>query len=197
VVAEKVDQARFSGFSIVGDAEMPLSAGIVLTDSGVEIDDVEVSGAEVGVVIRGGGKPALRGSLIRECTVGVLATGPVEPWISHNAIARNRKSGLVASDGAHPALTGNVFERNRVELPTSMDMKPVREHNFFVGVPASGGRGGAAGTPSGNHVGPAGTPGNHVGPAGTPPGSQAGPAATPPGNHVGPAATPPAGGKKQ
>jgi len=34
VVAEKVDHARLSGFSIVGDAQMPLSAGIVLTDSG-------------------------------------------------------------------------------------------------------------------------------------------------------------------
>jgi serine/threonine protein phosphatase PrpC len=146
VVAEKVDSGRLSGFSIVADAQMPLSAGIVLTDSGVEIDDVEVSGAAVGVVIRSGGKPSLRGSLIRECTVGVLATGPVEPWISHNAIARNKKSGLVAAEGAHPALTGNVFERNRIELPPNMDMKPVREHNFFVGMPTAGGRGGAAAT---------------------------------------------------
>jgi serine/threonine protein phosphatase PrpC len=137
VVAEKIDSGRLSGFSIVADAQMPLSAGIVLTDSGVEIDDVEVSGAEVGVVIRGGGKPSLRGSLIRECTVGVLTTGPVEPWISHNAIARNKKSGLVAAEGARPALTGNVFERNKVELPPEIDMKPVREHNFFVGVPAA------------------------------------------------------------
>ena len=121
---------------------MPLSAGIVLTDSGVEIDDVDVSGAEVGVVIRGGGKASLRGSLVRENTVGVMTTGPVEPWISHNAIARNKRAGLVAAEGAHPALTGNVFERNKLELPANVDMKPVREHNFFVGMPTTGGRGG-------------------------------------------------------
>ncbi len=141
VVAEKVAGARLSGFSIQGDASMPLSAGIVLTESGVEIDDVEVSGAEAGVVIRGGGKPLLRGSLIRDCAVGVLATGPVEPWISHNAIVKNRKAGFVAAEGARPALSGNTFDRNRLELPPDMDMRSVREHNFVVSVgPSSGGR---------------------------------------------------------
>jgi hypothetical protein len=138
VVAEKVENARLSGFSIQGDAAMPLSAGIVLTDSSVEIDDVEVAGAEAGVVIRGGGKPALRGSLIRECVVGVLATGPVQPWISHNALAKNRKAGVAAADGARPALTGNVFDRSGIELPPDMDMRSVRQHNFFVSGASTG-----------------------------------------------------------
>jgi hypothetical protein len=140
VMAEKAQGARLSGFLIQADAQMPLTAGIVLTDSSVEIDDVEVSGAETGVVIRGGGTSTLRGSLIRDCVVGVLATGPVQPWLSHNAIVKNRKAGLVAAEGARPALSGNVFDRNKVELPPDVDMKPVREHNFFVGAPAAGGR---------------------------------------------------------
>jgi serine/threonine protein phosphatase PrpC len=144
VVADKTQNARLSGFSIQANTQMPLTAGIVLTDSSVEIDDVEVSGAETGVVIRGGGTSTLRGSLIRDCVVGVLASGPVQPWLSHNGIVKNKKAGLVAAEGARPALSGNVFDRNKVELPPDMDMKPVREHNFFIsigaGAPAAGGR---------------------------------------------------------
>jgi PPM family protein phosphatase len=139
VVAEKVEGARLSGFSIQGDAGIPLSAGIVLIDSGVEIDDSEVAGAEVGVTIRGG-KVSLRGSSIRDCTVGVAVAGPVEPWIAHNSIARNRKAGLSATEGARPALSGNVFDRNKLELPAEMDIKPIRERNYFVGATPSGGK---------------------------------------------------------
>jgi serine/threonine protein phosphatase PrpC len=139
VVAEKVDNARISGFSIQADAQMPLSAGVVLTESSVEVNDSEVAGAEVGVVIRGGNS-SLRGSFIHDCVVGVLVAGRIEPWISHNAIVRNRKLGLTATEGARPALMGNTFDRNKVELPPDMDMRPVRERNFTVAAPSTGGR---------------------------------------------------------
>jgi hypothetical protein len=72
--------------------------------------------------------------------VGVLISGPSTPWISHNAIARNKKAGLVAAEGARPALTDNVFDHNKLDLPADMDMKPIREHNFFVPPPSAGGR---------------------------------------------------------
>ena len=58
---------------IQADAQTPLSAGIVLTDSSVEIDDMRGDGAEVGIVIRGGGRPTLRANSIHDCTgAGVL-----------------------------------------------------------------------------------------------------------------------------
>jgi serine/threonine protein phosphatase PrpC len=136
VLAEKVEFTRLSGFNILADAGIPLSAGIVLTDSSVEIDDTEIAGPEVGIVIRGGGRSNVRGNSIHDCTgVGVLITGPSQPWITHNSFARNKKAGLAADEGARPALSGNVFDRNRLTLPPEMDMKPVREHNFFVGAP--------------------------------------------------------------
>ena len=68
IIADHVEFARLSGFKIEANAEMPLSAGIVLTDSSVEIDDMEIAGAEVGIVIRGGGRSTLRGNAIHDCT---------------------------------------------------------------------------------------------------------------------------------
>ena len=57
VIAEGVKGARFSGFRILADPQMPLSVGILLRDSAVEIDDVEVKGAGVGIEIRGSAQP--------------------------------------------------------------------------------------------------------------------------------------------
>ena len=93
-------------------------------------------------MIRGGGRSTLRGNAIHDCTgVGVLITGPAQPWLSHNSFVRNKSAGVAANEGARPALTGNVFDRNKVDLPPEMDMKAVREHNFFVGArPPAGGR---------------------------------------------------------
>jgi serine/threonine protein phosphatase PrpC len=139
ISADHVESARLSGFVIKTDTPAPLSAGIVLTDSSVEVDDTEISGAEVGIVIRGGGHPTLRANFVHDCTgVGVLISGPATPWVSHNVIARNKKGGLVAGEGARPALTGNTFDHNKLDLPPGIDMKPVRERNFFV--PPAGGR---------------------------------------------------------
>ena len=57
VIAEGVKGARFSGFRILADRDAPLSTGILLRDSAVEIDDVEVKGAGVGIEIRGSRQP--------------------------------------------------------------------------------------------------------------------------------------------
>jgi serine/threonine protein phosphatase PrpC len=137
VSADHVEGARLSGFIV--RAEGP--AGIVLNDSSVEIDDTEISGPEVGIVIRGSGKSVLKANNIHDCSgVGVLLSGPVTPWVSHNVFARNKRAGLVADNGARPALSGNLFDHNKLELPPDTDMKSVREHNFFIPAPATGGR---------------------------------------------------------
>ncbi len=136
VTADKVEAARFSGFLVQSDAQAPVSAGIVLTDSSVEVDDNEIAGPGVGIVIRGGGRSILRANSIHDCAeAGIVISGPAQPWISHNALARNKKAGLVAAEGAKPALTGNVFDHNKIDLPAGTDMKPVRDHNFFIAEP--------------------------------------------------------------
>jgi parallel beta-helix repeat protein len=134
VVAEGIQDARISGFRILADRETPLSTGILLVNSAVEVDDVEVAGAEVGIEIRGSANPVLRGNSIHDCArEGVLILGASAAWLSHNTIQRNKGAGLAARAGARPSLVGNLFEKNAVELPPEIPMDAVRERNFFVG----------------------------------------------------------------
>ena len=143
VSAEDVTGARISGFRILADAQMPLSAGIVLVNSQVEMDDMEVAGAAIGVEIRGAASPVLRANAIHDSAgEGILISGASTPWLSHNAIQRNGRAGIAARDGAHPLLVGNVFEKNPVELAPDVNMDTVRERNFFLDVakPPRGGR---------------------------------------------------------
>jgi PPM family protein phosphatase len=142
VYANHVTNARFSGFSIQADPAMPLSSAIQLVDSRVEVDDTEIAGAGNGIDIQAESgqetpdlQPRLVGNAIHDCTaVAVLISGPARPWISHNSLQRN-KTGLLARDGAHPSLVGNVFEKNPVDLPPDMDAAAIRERNFFVEAP--------------------------------------------------------------
>ncbi len=132
VIAENIQNARISGFRVVGDAQLPLSAGIVLINSGVEIDNVEVQGAGIGVEVRGGHGASLSASVVEDClSEGILITGGAAPWISHNTFRRNKGAGLAARDGAKPLLRDNVFEKNGVELPPEM-MDAVKASNLFL-----------------------------------------------------------------
>ena len=133
VVAEGVRGARLEGFSILAEAQMPLSAGIVLTDSDVAVENNQVAGTGVGIEVNGSASPAIGGNAIHDCTAeGILILGPSAPWVWHNSIQRNKGAGLAARDGARPALAGNVFEKNAVELPPEISMEDVRQHNFFL-----------------------------------------------------------------
>ena len=90
----------------------------------MEVDDVEVEGAAIGIDIRGGARAVLRASDIHDCSgEGVLIVGAGSPWISHNAFRRNKGAGLAARGAARPALFGNIFEKNTLELPPDMPME--------------------------------------------------------------------------
>ena len=142
VIAEGVKGARFSGFRILADPATPLSIGIAVRDSVVEIDDVEVKGAGVGIEIRGAGASAVRASAVRDSLAeGVLLLGPNTVWLSHNLLQGNKGAGVAARDGAKPSLLGNTFDRNVLE-PAPTDA--VKALNFFVGAPQTPGRAGRA-----------------------------------------------------
>jgi len=134
VIAEGVKGARFTGFRILADREAPLSAGILLRDSVVEIDDVEVKGAGIGIEIRGTASPSVRASAVRDCLAeGILILGASTPWLSHNLIQSNKGGGVAARDGARPSLIGNVVDRNALEIPGAPSS--LRELNFLLDAP--------------------------------------------------------------
>jgi PPM family protein phosphatase len=128
VVAQEVRGAKLVGFSIHGEHTLD-GSGIEIDRSEVEIDDNEIDGAETGIHISGSGSAVLLGNAIHDCGNGVDIAGPLQPWLSHNSFQRNNR-GLVARDGARPAMIGNVFEKSPLELPPDMDLKAVWERNF-------------------------------------------------------------------
>jgi serine/threonine protein phosphatase PrpC len=133
VVADDVQNARITGLRIAAEKDMPLSAGILLVNSPVDVEDVEISGAGVGIEIRGAASPVLRANAIHDCIgEGILISGTASPRLSHNSLQRNAKAGVAAHDGARPVLVGNVFEKNPVDLGPDADMSAVREMNFFL-----------------------------------------------------------------
>ena len=137
VIAENIKGGSFTGFRILAAKDLPISTGILLENSSVEVDDVEVEGAGIGVEIRGAASPVLRANSIHDCAnEGVLILGESQAWISHNDIRRNKGWGLAARDGARPALLGNIFEKNAVDVPAEQ-MPAVKEQNSIVDAPAA------------------------------------------------------------
>ena len=137
VIAENIKGARFTGFRILAAKDLPISTGVLLENANVEVDDVEVEGAGVGVEIRGEASPVLRANSIHDCVGdGVLILGASRAWISHNDIRRNKGAGLAARDGARPTLLGNVFEKNVVEVPPEL-MLEVKDQNQILDAPAA------------------------------------------------------------
>jgi len=151
MVAKDIHNARVTGFLIQGDAQAPLSTGILLDNSSVEIDGVDIEGANVGIEIRGAASPTVRGNAIHDCIAeGLLITGASSPLVTHNTFQRIKGPAIAARDGAKPELVGNVFERNTaqvpwtavLELPPDIPADAVHEHNFMVDArpPAHGGK---------------------------------------------------------
>jgi Right handed beta helix region len=141
VLVQGVKDARFSGFRIAADPAAPIAAGILVIESNLAVEETEIEGAGVGIEIRGASRASLVGNAVHDCLgEGLLMTGPVEAWVSHNSFQRN-KTGLVGRDGARPTLVGNVFEKNPILLPPEIPMETLREHNFILDArPAARGR---------------------------------------------------------
>jgi hypothetical protein len=86
----------------------------------------------------------MRASTIRDSLAeGLLASGPSSLWLSHNSFLHNHGVNLAARDGAQPSLTGNVFDKSTLELPTELKPESVRQQNFLLDAkPATARRGG-------------------------------------------------------
>jgi hypothetical protein len=140
VFADGVKDARVTGLRIVADEQMPLPVAIKLLNSDVEVDDVEIDHAGIGMEIHGGAALLVGNAVHDSGAEGILMLGGAGHWLSHNSLQRNKGAGVAARDGAKAALVGNIFEKNSLELPGAdtnlADTNLIRERNFFLDAPA-------------------------------------------------------------
>jgi parallel beta-helix repeat protein len=136
VTAQGLTGGRLSGLWIRADEDAPLTAGILLENSSVEIDESLITGAGIGVEIRGSGTSMLRGNEIRNSQAeGVLISGTATPWLSHNTFQGNRGPAVRVREAAKPTLLRNVFDNTTVE---GVPAEALRERNFVLEAPKKG-----------------------------------------------------------
>jgi serine/threonine protein phosphatase PrpC len=146
ILADGVLGARVLGFAIRGDEKAPLAAGVIISNSDLELQDTEITGAVTGIEIRGKSSAVLRANSIHDCQdAGIRISGDSRPWLLYNAILRNGRRarndktppgpGVLIEDPARPVLSGNTFADNGGEavlIPAGMDPRALQKFNFFL-----------------------------------------------------------------
>jgi len=116
VVAAGLSSAELSGFRIVGDAATPLGVGIGVTNGGLLISNVEISGAaKAGIDFGEGSSATLLSSDIHDNPgAAILIRAGANPRLSNNVFTRNGMSerapgNVVIEAGGQPVFQDNVF----------------------------------------------------------------------------------------
>ena len=130
-IARGIRSGRLSGFHVIGDDRTPLATGVLIEDAGVEIDDVEISGAgDCGMRIAGASTAVLRANWIhgnRGCGISIGAGS--SPRLSGNRISENGvppdalRQGVEIRTPASPAIENNIITGNGQPNPE------LSEHN--------------------------------------------------------------------
>ncbi len=118
-IARGIHSGRLSGFRVMGSETSPLATGLLIEDAGIEIDDLEISGAgDCGVRIAGASGAVLRAN-----------------WIHLNG-----GCGVSIGAGSSPRLTGNRISENgtsaeapRPGIDIHPPANPAIENNFILG----------------------------------------------------------------
>lgn len=121
VTAQGVTGARIEGFRIAGSEQAPLQVGLRLADSAVQVESVEISGAQTAAIdFVGTDHSTVRYSYLHDNPGGgVLVESPARPSLLHNLIFRNGRAasappqpGVEVRGEAQPVLIGNRIEEN-------------------------------------------------------------------------------------
>lgn len=142
VIARGINGARLSGVGIVSDDEHPLKLGVTVTNSDIEIDDVEISGAtDAAVVITGNSKGFFRNNYIHHNPGGGIRIAQnSSPSLIGNRVFGNGmqpgalKPGIEIQPPAKPELVHNVIAENGADAlgPISPEFEAdLRRANIF------------------------------------------------------------------
>jgi parallel beta-helix repeat protein len=142
-IARGLRSGRLSGFRIAGDA----ATGVVIVNSSIEVDDMDISGAAgCGVRIDGSSRGVLRANYIHDNGVcGVSIAGDSTPRLAGNKISGNGMGIISAAKGygieikppAHPILENNIVAGNGLAgfgQITDTSQEEIRSKNVIDGV---------------------------------------------------------------
>jgi hypothetical protein len=148
VVATGLTNAELSGFRIVGDAATPLGVGIRITNGGLSITNVEISGAaNAGIDFGEGSSATLLGSAIHDNPgAAILVRAGANPRLSNNVFTRNGMSerapgNVVIEAGGKPVFQNNVIVGLTPDSFVTLDesaRSQLKDSNWFFGVEGPG-----------------------------------------------------------
>jgi serine/threonine protein phosphatase PrpC len=146
VVARNLQTGSLEGVWIQGDPETPAAVGIDVSDASPTISSVRITGAQIGIRVRGKSTPLITASKIANSPgVGVEIGAGAQPRIENNQIVANGngipgepRPGVEVEDGGRPVMKDNSVSDNGAEPVwihghswQAMDF----QENFFGGMP--------------------------------------------------------------
>jgi hypothetical protein len=146
VVAFDVSDVVFSGVRIQGDAATPLGAGIIIRNSTVSLNDLDISGARSAAIeyVGYGGGSLIGVDLHDNPGAAIVVRAGTSPRIVHNAFARNATSEaapgtLLVEAGSRPSISANTFHGvspESITVPAGIERTSLVRDNWFVNAPA-------------------------------------------------------------
>jgi serine/threonine protein phosphatase PrpC len=137
VVADQLTSGRFEGFRISGDET---TVGVQVTDSDVELIELEILGAHLaGAEFSGHSRSSLRASMIANSVgPGIIVRNQASPRLVNNVITGNGKAskrpGVQVIDAAAPVLLGNLIWGNGADPVWAREDSAIGDYqrqNFF------------------------------------------------------------------
>jgi len=136
--ARAIRSARVEGFRILGTSTAPITVGIAIENSRIELSDVEISGTTIAALDIGGASDVLvRGSDVHgNQGAGVIVREPAAGSLVQNLVSENGRAsarpGLALLGRPTVSLFNNVFLHNGPPDVVGTIDGDVREHNFFL-----------------------------------------------------------------
>ncbi len=147
LIARGMDSGGVEGVWIQGALGAPPAAGIDIVDASPFISHVKITGATVGIEVRGASTPSIAASqIMNNLGAGIRVSASAAPRIEDNLIAANGngepgnpKPGVEVLGRAHPVLKDNAIVDNAAE-PVWIHGRAWQpadfEENFFGGLSA-------------------------------------------------------------
>jgi serine/threonine protein phosphatase PrpC len=149
ISATSIRSGSISGFVVAGTPSARLEYGVWVSDANVELDDLDIAGAQAAAVhISGRSTVRLRSSTIHDNTgAGVVVDGGAVPEIVHNVISGNgrgspRRPGIDLRPGARGTIAGNIVKGNGqpVAGASPADLARFAAQNAIDGTPGPAAR---------------------------------------------------------